>query len=98
MASLPARLDQAWDLAVIAEITQRDTRYFKLAIIGARTAGHFAAVADAGLGRVARHRGKLQLSAKALFHRLGLIHDDRLEGRAPCGVLVHELAAVVILL
>src|SRR5690606_22382836 len=98
MSSLPARLDQTGDLAVIAEITQRDTRNFELAVIRARTPGHFAAIADTVLGRVARHGRKLQLGAKALFHRLGLVHDDRLEGGTPCGVLIHELAAVVILL
>src|SRR6478609_982220 len=98
MFSLPARLDQARDLAVIAEITKRDARYFELAIIGARTAGDFAAVADADLGRVARQGGKLELSAEALLQRLGLIHDDRLESGTLGGVLVRKLAAPVVLL
>src|SRR5256885_14411243 len=98
MSSLPARLDQARDLAVVAEITKRDARYFELAIVGTRTAGDFAAVADADLGRVARHGGKLELSAEALLHRLGLIPNDRPE-RSPVGtVLVGKLAAPVVLL
>src|SRR3954447_23549303 len=98
MSSLPARLDQARDLAVIAEITKRDARYFELAIVGTRTAGDFAAVADADLGRVARQGSKLELSAETLFHRLGLIHDDRLERCALGTVLVGKLAAPVVVL
>src|SRR5882757_1036413 len=98
MSSLPARLDQARDLAVIAEITKRDARYFELAIVGTRASGDFAAVADADLGRVARHGSQLQLGAEALLHRLGLIHDDRLEGPTLGSKLVHELAAPVVLL
>src|SRR5882724_6952073 len=97
MSSLPARLDQARDLAVVAEITKRDARYLELAIVGARTAGDFAAVADADLGRVARQRRKLQLGAEALFHRLGLVHDDGLERLALGTVLVRKLPAPVVL-
>src|SRR5690606_3530420 len=48
--SLPARLDQARDLARIAQIAQRDTRNLEFAIIGARTAGDFTTVANADLG------------------------------------------------
>src|SRR3954462_4480771 len=98
MCSLPARLDQARDLAVVAEVPKRDARYFELAIIGTRAAGDFAAVADTDLGRVARHGGKLQLSAETLFHRLGLVHDDRLERVTLGTVLVGKLAAPVVLL
>src|SRR5690606_31668531 len=56
-SSLPARLDQAGNQAVIAEFAQRYTAHLELAVECTRTAGNLATVADAGLGRIARKRG-----------------------------------------
>src|SRR5690606_30361772 len=43
--SLPARLNQARNLAHIAQLTQSDTAHLQLAVIATRTARNFAAVA-----------------------------------------------------
>src|SRR5690606_12000082 len=96
-SSLPARLDQAGNQAVIAEFAQRYTAHLELAVECTRTAGNLATVADAGLGRIARKRGQLELCAEALFHRLGLIHNDRLQFRTLSGILIDELTAPIIL-
>src|SRR5882757_215789 len=96
--SLPARLHEPGNQALGAEFTQRDAAELVLAIDRARTAAQFAAVADARRRRVARHLGKLQGCGEPLFHRLGLVGDDRLQLRAlRRGVLGHPLAPVVLL-
>src|SRR5690606_30003912 len=87
-SSLPARLDQDRDQAVITQHPQRDARHLELAIVSPRTARHLAAVAYAGLRRVARQLGKLELCPEALFHGLALIHDDRLQSRPLWSILI----------
>src|SRR5690606_15785862 len=96
--SLPARLDQAWNQALVAQFTQRDTRHAELAVECARPPRHQATIADAVAGRIARQRGKLELSAKTLVHRLGLIHDDGLERTALGGEAGHHLPTLLVLL
>src|SRR5690606_28112726 len=80
--SLPARLDDARHLAEIAQFAKRNTRHLEFAIECARAARDFATVANAGLGAVARHFGKLQGRLEALLDRESLVLDDRLEGGA----------------
>src|ERR1700686_209920 len=97
-APLPARLHEPGNQALGAEFTQRDAGKLVLAIDRTRTAGQFAAVADPGRRRIARHLGELQRCGEPLFHRLGLVGDDRLQLRAlGGGVLGHPLAPVVLL-
>src|SRR5690606_28676322 len=90
-ALLPAGLDEARDQAVVAEFAQRYAAHLELAIVGTRTTGHLATIADAGPGRVARQRGELELRTETLLDRLVLVHDDRLERRAPGRVAIDEL-------
>src|SRR4029079_7370164 len=78
-SSSPARLHKAGDQALGAELAQRNTAEFVLAIEGARPAGQLAAVADAGRRRIARQFGHLEGRGKALLHRLGLVHRNRLQ-------------------
>src|ERR1700719_107102 len=95
---LPARLHEPGNQALGAEFTQRDAAELVLAIDRARASGHLAAIADARGRRIARHFGKLQGRREALFHRLLLVGDDRLQLRALWGgVLGHPLAPVVLL-
>src|SRR5229473_3718172 len=95
---LPARLHEPGNQALGAEFTQRDAGKLVLAIDRARTAGQLATVADPGRRRIARHLGKLQRRGEPLFHRLGLVGDDRLQLRAlRGGILGHPLAPVVLL-
>src|SRR6201996_6981223 len=97
-SSLPARLHEPGNQALGAEFTQRDAAELVLAIDRARTTGHLAAVADPGRRRIARHFGELQGRREALFHRLGLVGDDRLQPGARGGrVLGHALAPVILL-
>src|SRR6202000_17577 len=96
--SLPARLHEARDHALGPELAQRDARQLVLAVDRTRTAGHFAAVANPGCRRIARHLGELQRRRKALFHRLLLVADDRLQtGTRGCGVLRHPHPPVILL-
>src|SRR5580700_5138619 len=96
--SLPARLHQAGNQALGAEFAQRDAAKLVLAIDRTRPSGHFAAIANPGRRRIARHLGKFQRRREPLFHRLLAVGDDRLQLGAPGGcVLGHPLAAVVLL-
>src|ERR1700761_8867879 len=96
--SLPARLHEPGNQALGAEFAQRDAGQLVLAIVRARTARQLATQADARGRRVARHLGELQGRREALFHRLGLVGDDRLQTRAlGRGVLGHPHAPVVLL-
>src|SRR3954471_5356111 len=97
-ASSPARLHEARDQALGTELAKRDTTELVLAIERTRPARHFAAIADAGLTGVARHFGKLQRSGEALFHRLGLVHDDRFQAVATAARLLRHPATAVVLL
>src|SRR6202140_2899136 len=91
-APLPARLHEPGNQALGAEFTQRDAAELVLAIDRARASGHFAAIADPGRRRIARHLGELQRRREPLFHRLLLVGDDGLELRAPGrGALGHLL-------
>ena len=83
---------------VIREIAQRDAAQAVLAIIGARTPGHLAAVADAGRRRIARQLGELEGGGKTLLHRQLLVVHDRLEIGAPIGKLLGQPAPPVVLL
>jgi len=75
----PARFHEAGDQAFIAEVAQRNARHLELAVVGARTAGDLATVANPGCRRVARHLGELQRRREPLFHRLLLVGDDGLQ-------------------
>ncbi len=58
-----------------------NARQLMLAIVAARPAGQFTAVADPGGRRIARQFGKLQRGGKTLLHRLRLVLGDRFEAR-----------------
>src|SRR5215468_6709784 len=89
-SSLPARLDQPGDQSLGAKFPHSDAAHFQLAIIGPRTAGHLAAVTDAGRRAVARHSRKLHGRIETLLKRLALVAGDRLEPRPLAGVLLGE--------
>src|SRR6201995_5210045 len=96
--SLPARLHEPGNQALGAEFTQRDAAELVLAIDRARTARQVATVANPGGRRIPRQCGQLQGGGEPLFHRLGLVGDDRLQpGARRSGVLGHPLAPVVLL-
>src|SRR5918997_5774590 len=76
-ASSPARLDEARDQALGAELPERDPRHPELAVSGARTPRDLAPVPDAGAGAVARQFGELQARLEALLHRPQLVVRDR---------------------
>src|ERR1700748_3835912 len=96
--SLPARLHEPRDHALGPELAQRDTGQLVLAIDRARAAGHFAAVANPGSRRIARHLGELQRRGEALFHRLFFVGDDRLQpGTLGGSVLGHPHPPVILL-
>src|ERR1051325_10466122 len=97
-SSLPARLHEAGNQALGAELAERDTRQLVLAVDRARTPRHLAAVAVALRRRVARQLSHLHGRREALFHRLGLVHGDRFEPRPPAGVLLRQLLAPIVLL
>src|SRR5688500_18730467 len=79
--SSPARLHQARDLALVAHLAQRNAAHLELAIIGARPAGHLAAIADTGRRRVARQLGELQPGGEAVLLAEALVHCRRLQPR-----------------
>src|SRR5437879_11137496 len=82
-SSLPARLDETRDQALGPELAQRKPAHPELAVIGARTAGDLAAVADAAGCGVARQFSKLEHRCETLLHRPRLVLRNRLEARAP---------------
>src|SRR5437899_10652331 len=57
--SLPARLQQARDQALGAELPQRNAAHPELAVVGLRPAGDLATIVDARRRRVARPLGQL---------------------------------------
>src|SRR6516162_2586025 len=97
-SSLPARLHQARDQPLGAELPQRDARQLVLAIEGARTPGHLATVTDAGGGRIARQFRELERGGEALFDRLFLVLDDRFQPRPPAGKFLRHAATPIVLL
>src|SRR5690606_24982986 len=96
--SLPARLDQTRDQAQVAQLTQGDTAHLELAIVTTRTTRHFATVANADLGGVARQFGQLEGRLEALLDRQVLILNGRLESSTLLSVLLRELRALIVLL
>src|SRR5271165_103263 len=93
----PARLDQARDEALVAEFTQGDARHLHLAIVAARTAGHFAAVAHADDRAVARKRSEPEARLEALLHRTAVVVGDVEQPLPPAGELLGQalLAQVI---
>src|SRR4029079_314587 len=77
--SSPARLHEAGDQALVAKLAQGDTAQPLLAVIAAWSAGHLAAIADAGGRGIARQFGELQRRREALLNRQFLVLHDRLE-------------------
>src|SRR4029079_18499526 len=75
----PARLHEAGDQPLGAQFAQRDTAELVLAVDRARAPRDLAAVAIAVRRRVARQLGQFHGRGKTLFHRLGLVHGNRLE-------------------
>src|SRR5215510_14917850 len=94
----PARLEQAGDQPLRAQIPQRDARKLVLAIVAARPARYLATVADAGRRRVTRHFRELEGGGEPLLHRLGLVARDGSQPRAPARILLAQLASSVVLL
>src|ERR1700733_2611665 len=79
---LPARLDHARYLPLVAELAQLDATQLELAIIAARTPGQLAAQTHAYGGAVAWKLGELDRRVEAVFHRQRAIHHDRLQRAA----------------
>src|SRR5882672_4960163 len=77
--SLPARLDHAGDQALARQLAQHVAAHPQLAVVGARTAGDLAPVADPGGRRVTRQLRELQLRGKALLGRALEIAGQLLE-------------------
>src|SRR6516162_7402546 len=96
--SLPARLDQAWDQPLGAEIPKRDARQPMLAVVAARPARYLATIANAGRRRVARQLRELERCRESLLHRLGLVAGNGLEPSASAGILLAQLAPPAVLL
>src|SRR5882757_8514920 len=90
VASSPARLDQAWNQALIAKFAQRDARHLHLAIIAARPSGHLATIAHANDRAVARQRRKTDARLEALLHRTRLIVGEVQQALAAGGELLHQ--------
>src|SRR5262245_64062452 len=97
-SSSPARLEQAGDQALRAQIPQRDARKPVFAIVAARPARYLAAVADTGRRRVPRHFRELEGRREPLLHRLGFVAWDGPLPRAPARILISRLVSFVVLL
>src|SRR3954462_10396665 len=80
-SSLPARLHKARNQALGAKLAERDARQLVLAVDRARPPGDLAAIAIAVRRRIARQLGHLKGRGEALFHRLALVHRNRLQPR-----------------
>src|SRR5215468_4046750 len=91
----PARLEQAGDQPLRAQVPQRDARKPVFAIVAARPARYLAAVADAGRRRIPRHFRELEGGREPLLHRLVLVARDGFEPRAPARILLAHLASSV---
>src|SRR3989440_11507191 len=94
----PARLDQAGDQPLGAEIPKRDARQAVLAIEPARPARYLAAIANAGARGVARQFRKFERCREPLLHRLGLVASNGPEPSAPAGMLLAQLAPPIVFL
>src|ERR1043166_7717705 len=96
--SSPARLHEAGNQALGAELAHRNAAHLELAVKGARTAGDLAAIAHADLRGVARQLGELERRREALLHGHGLVHRDLLQPRAASRVLLREPRPPLVLL
>src|SRR2546430_4714191 len=96
--SLPARLDQARDQPLGAEIPKRDARQPVLAVEAAWPARYLATIANPGPRRIARQFRQLERCREPLLHRLALVASNGLEPSAPPGIFLAELAPPVVLL
>src|SRR6185369_14538603 len=94
---LPARLDDARDQALVGQFPEHDPRQAELAIIGARTAGQLATVANPRRIPVARDFGQLEPRDQALGLVPGFVVRDRLQLRVFRRVLENELLAPLVL-
>src|SRR6266446_3246904 len=94
----PARLDQARDQPLGAEIPKRDARQAMLAIEPAGPARYLAAIANAGRRGVARQFRELERCREPILHRLGLVASNGPEPSAPPGIFLAQLAPPVVLL
>src|SRR6187551_1877593 len=95
---LPARLDQARDQALGAQISKRDARKLVLAVIAARAPRNLATVANAGRRRVARHFRELERSREPLLHRSVLVARNGAQPGTPARKFFGQLAPSVVLL
>src|SRR4029453_1091689 len=90
---LPARLRDARDQALVGQPPKHDPRQAELAIIGARTPGQLAAVANARRVTVARKLRHLEPCDQPLGLVLGLVVSDGLQGLVLSRILLDELLA-----
>src|SRR5262245_37356852 len=97
-SSLPARLEQAGDQPLRAQLPQRDARELELAVVAARPARKLAAIAHPVGRRVARQLRKLECGGEPLLHRLGLVARNGLQPRPPAGKFLAQLAPAIVLL
>src|SRR5689334_19415589 len=97
-SSSPARLHEAGDQTLRAELAQRNAAHLELAVIGARPSGDLAAIAHAVLRGVARQLGKLQRRGETLLHGDALVARDLAQPRAPAGILLGHLRPPLVLL
>src|SRR5215207_1420172 len=81
-SSSPARLEQARNHALRAEVAEGDAGKLVLAVKRARPSRHLAAVADAVRRGVARQLRELQGRGEPLLHRPVLVAGDRFQPRA----------------
>src|SRR6185437_11588622 len=95
---LPARLHKAGNQALGAEVAESDAAETMLVVIGARTAGQLATIADARGRGIARQLGKLEGGGKTLLHRQSRVVSDCLERLAAVGELLRHPAPPVVLL
>src|SRR5689334_836743 len=94
--TLPARLGEARDQALVAKLAQHDARQLELAVISARTPGELAPVADPGRIPVARDLGHLQPGDQALRLILRLVVRDRLQLRILAGIFLRQLLTTLV--
>src|SRR4051812_41383580 len=96
--SSPARLHETGNHAFGAEFPERDAAHLQLAVIGARPSRHFAAVAHAVLGGIARKLGELQRRRETLFHRRVLVAGDGAQLPAPRRIPLNKPRPPLVLL
>src|SRR5690606_4528463 len=85
---LPARLDEAGDLAAVGDLADLGARQAELAVHAARAAGQLAAVAAARGARVPRQLLQLRDRLGTLLVGAARAADDLLQLRALGGVLL----------